>query len=86
MVKAVIKALTTRIEMGESSLAALEHRVSTMEELQDAHAEALIDQHLHLEDMKDWSCRNNLRLRGLIKEKKGASKCRMKTFNIPKQD
>lgn len=43
-VKADVGALTARVETGEASLAALERRMSAVEEIQDAHAEALQDQ------------------------------------------
>lgn len=63
--RADVSALATRLETGESSLAALERRMSEVEETQDTQAEALQEQILRLEEMEDRSCRNNLRLRGL---------------------
>lgn len=64
-VKSEVKALTSRITADESSLSAIDHRVSALEELQEAHVEALVTQQVHLKDMEDRSLRNNLRLRGL---------------------
>lgn len=64
-VRAEVNTLTTRMEVGENSLAALERRVIVVEGKQDAQTEALQEQALRLEEMEDRSRRNNLRLRGL---------------------
>lgn len=64
-VRAEVSALATRMKSGESSLTALEHRMTLLEDTQDAQTEALQDQWLRLEEMEDRSRRNNLRLRGL---------------------
>lgn len=64
-VKLEVKALTTRITPGESSLSTLEQWVLTLEAFQESRVEALVNQQLHLEDMEGRSRRNNLQLRGI---------------------
>lgn len=64
-VKQDLQSLTTRMTMGESSLVAMEQRVTSLESLQDAHMDAAITLQLHMEDMEDRSRCNNLWLWGL---------------------
>lgn len=61
-VRKKVNALSNRMGTGESSVAALEGRMTAMESLQTATA---LTHQLHSEEMEDHSRRNNLRLRGL---------------------
>lgn len=65
VVRKEVQAISSRMTAGESSLTALDQRVSALEAIQDKHTEAAIQLQLQLEDMEDRSRRNNLRLRGL---------------------
>lgn len=47
-VKSELKGLSSRLAKCETSLSTLDHRVTALEELQETHVEALIDQQLHL--------------------------------------
>lgn len=60
-----VSNLTDRVTAGEASFSTLEHPVSALEQSRDAHRDTAIALQLHLEDIEDQSCRNNLRLRGL---------------------
>lgn len=65
-VKAELHTLSDRVDSREASISSLTHRVSALELSQVSQAATAIDLQLHLEDMEDRSCRNNLRLQGLL--------------------
>lgn len=60
-----VQSLSTRLTMGEFSMATLSQRVPALVSLQEAHVDAAVALQLHIEDMEDRSRGNNLQLRGL---------------------
>lgn len=55
VVRKEVQAISSRMTAGESSLTALDQRVSALEAIQDKHTEAAIQLQLQLEDMEDRS-------------------------------
>lgn len=64
-VKQEVQALNTRLTSGESSLTTLEKRVTALESRQDSQSASAVELQLCVEEMEDWSRRNNVPLRGL---------------------
>lgn len=64
-VRTDVQAISDRVSTGETSLSALEHRAAALEGSQETQMDTAMALQLHLEDLKDRSRRNNLRLRGL---------------------
>lgn len=60
-----VTALTDRVSTVEASFAVLEGRVAALEQTRDVQQDQTTTLQLHLEEIKDWSRRNNLRLWGL---------------------
>lgn len=60
-----LNAVTERVSLGETLVASLEALVQAVEQTQAAQDTAAQEMQLHLEEMEDRSCRNNLRLRGI---------------------
>lgn len=53
------------MEVGESTVATIERRLSAVEAAQTAQASVILAQQLQLEEVEDRSRQNNLRLRGI---------------------
>lgn len=64
-VKAEVFTLADRVLSGEASFTALERQVASLERAGDQHRDTAVALQLHLEDVEDRGCRNNLRLRGI---------------------
>lgn len=65
VVRQEVQTLSDRMDSGESSVAALEWRLSAVEASHTIQANTILTQQLQLEEIEDRSRRNNLRLRGL---------------------
>lgn len=61
-----VSTLSERVSTGEVSVSSLENRVSALERSWDFHRDTAETFQLHLEEIEDRSCRNNLRLRSIL--------------------
>lgn len=60
-----IHSLSGRVESGKASVSSLETKVLALEGFQSSQAATASNLQLHLEELADRSCRNNLRLWGI---------------------
>lgn len=60
-----VNTLSDRVTAGEAPFFTLAHRVSALEQSQDTHRDTAITLQLHMEDIEERGCRNNLWLRGI---------------------
>lgn len=67
-VRGEISNIVERVSTGETVVTSLEGRVLALEQSRDQHRDAAVALQLHLEDIEDWSRRNNLRLRGILED------------------
>lgn len=60
-----VHGIDERLTREEASKGALETRVAQLERAQRRHQDQLVKVQLHAKDLENWSCRQNLRLRGI---------------------